>query len=59
MPLVLYEVANDDIHVFPKDSTIRQEPVDPLSDTAQTFGPLLVLAGKIANLRSRSGIANS
>ena len=59
MPLVLYEVANDSIHMFPKDSTIRQDTVDRLSDAAQTFGPLLVLAGKIANLRSRSGISNS
>ena len=59
MPLVLYEVANDSIHMLPKDLMIRQRTVDRLSDAVQTFGPYLVLASEITNLRSRSGIANS
>ncbi len=56
---MLYEFANDSIHILPKDCTIRQHTVDCLSDAAQTFGPFLVLASEITNLRSRSGIANS
>ncbi len=59
MPLVLYEVANDIIHILPNDLMIRQGAVDRLSDAAQTFGPCLVLASQITNLRSRSGITNS
>ena len=59
MPLVLYEVANDGIHILPTDCTIRQDTVDRLSDAAQTFGPFLVLASEITKLRSRGGIANS
>ncbi len=59
MPLVLYEVANDGIHVFPKNCTMLQGTVDRLSDATQTFRPFLVLAGEITNFRSSSGIANS
>ena len=59
MPLVLYEVANDGIHILPKDCTIRQDIVERLSDAAQTFGPFLVLVSKIPNLLSRSAIENS
>ncbi len=59
MSLVLYEVANDSIHILAKDLMIRQGTVDRLSDAVQTFGPYLVLASEITNLRSRSGIANS
>ena len=59
MPLVLYEAANDSIHILPKDLMIHQGTVDRLSDAVQTFGPFLVLASEITNLRSRSGIANS
>jgi hypothetical protein len=57
-PLVLYEIANDSIHVLPKDFTARQNTLDSMSDAAQTFGPSLVFASKITDLRSGSGIAN-
>ncbi len=56
---MLYEVANDSIHILPKDLMIHQGTVDRLSDAVQTFGPFLVLASEITNLRSRGGIANS
>ena len=59
MALVRYEVANDSIHMLPKDLMIRQGTVDRLSDAEQTLGPYLVLASEITNLRSRRGIANS
>ena len=54
MPLVLYEVAHDSIHILSKDLMIRQGAVNRLSDAVQTFGPYLVLASEITNLRSCS-----
>jgi hypothetical protein len=57
-PLVLYEIANDTIHVLPQDLTIREDTVDRLSDTAQTLGPFPVLEREVTDLRCRSGIAN-
>ena len=58
-PLVLYEIANDVIHILPKDFTIREDTVDRLSDAAQTLSPFLVLKCEVTDLCSRSGIANS
>ena len=58
LPLVLYEVANDGIHVLPKVFPIRQDTGDRLSDAVQTFGPSLVFANEITHFRSRGGIAN-
>jgi hypothetical protein len=54
-PLVLYEIANDGIHILPKDFTTRENTVDRMSDAAQSFGPSLVFASGITDLRSRSG----
>ena len=56
-PLVLYEIANDGIHISPKDFTARKNTLDRMSDAAQTFGPSLVFASEVTDLRSRSGIA--
>jgi hypothetical protein len=58
-PLVLYEIANDGIHVLLKDFTAREDTVDRMSDEAQTFGPSLVFASDISDFRSRSRIARS
>ena len=55
MPLVLYEVANDIIHILPNDLMIRQGAVDRLSDAAQTFGPGLVLASQITTFAAAAG----
>jgi hypothetical protein len=55
---VLYEIANDSIHILLKDFTARENTVDRMSDAAQTFGPSLVFASEITDLCSRSGIAN-
>jgi hypothetical protein len=57
-PLVLYEIANDGIDILPKDFAARENIVDRMSDAAQTFGPSLVFASQVTDLRSRSGIAN-
>jgi hypothetical protein len=58
-PLVLYEIANDGMHILPKQFAIRENIVDRMSDAAQKFGPLLVFASEITDHRSRTGIANS
>jgi len=57
-PLVLYEIANDGMHILPKQFAIRENIVDRMSDAAQKVGPLLVFASEITDLRSRTGIAN-
>jgi hypothetical protein len=57
MPLVLYEIANDVIHILPKDFTIREDTVDCLSDAAQTLSPFLVLKCEVTDFCGRSGIA--
>ena len=58
-PLVLYEIANGGIHILLKDFTARENTVDRMSDTAQTFCPSLVFASEITDFRSRSRIARS
>lgn len=59
VPLVLDEIANNGIHIFPKNFTIREHAVDRVSDAAQALGPFLVFASEITDLRSRSWIARS
>jgi hypothetical protein len=41
--LVLYEIANDTVHILPQDFMICEDTVDRLSDAAQTLSPFLVL----------------
>ncbi|GAB9157838.1 hypothetical protein BDS110ZK4_10910 [Bradyrhizobium diazoefficiens] len=55
---MLDEIANDGIHVLPKQFAVGKNVVDRMSDAAQEFGPFLVFAGEITDLRSRSRIAN-
>src|SRR5580765_2357025 len=57
-PLVLYEIANDVIHILPEDFTIREDTVDRLSDAAQTLSSFLVLKSEVTDLCSRTGITN-
>jgi hypothetical protein len=57
--LVLDEIANDGIHILAKNFTIREHVVNHVSNAAQAFGPSLVLASEITDLRSRSRIALS
>ena len=59
LPLVLYEVANGGIDILSRDFTTHQETFDRLSDAMQAFGSYFVLASEIADLRSRSWVANS
>ena len=56
--LVLYKIANDVVHVLPKDFTIRENTIDCLGDAAQTLSPFLVFECEVTYLCSRSGIAN-
>ena len=51
-------IPSEAIHILPKDFAARENTVDRMSDAAQTFGPSLVFASEITDLRSRSGIAN-
>jgi hypothetical protein len=49
-PFVLYKIANDFVHVLPKEFTIRENTIDRLSDAAQTLSPFLVLLCEVADL---------
>jgi len=55
MPLALYEIANDVIHILPKDFTIREDTVDRLSDAAQTLSPFLVLKCEVTDFAAAAG----
>ena len=55
-PLALYEIAND-VHILPRDFTIREDTMDCLNNAAETLGPFLVLECEITDLCSRGGIA--
>jgi hypothetical protein len=55
--LLLDEIANDGIHILAKNLTIREQAFNRVSDAAQAFGPILVLASEITDLRSRRRIA--
>ena len=57
MPLVLYEIANDVIHILPGDFTIRENTVDRLSDVVQTLSSFLVLKREVTDFCGRNGIA--
>lgn len=54
---MLYEIANDGMHILPKDLLIRENAVDRIRDATQRFAPSLMFASDITHLRSRPGIA--
>lgn len=58
-PLVFQEIANDGVHVMPKELAVGEHTVNRFCDAAQTLGPFFMLTRKIADFRCRDGIAES
>ena len=54
IPLVLDEIANDVIHILPRDFTIRENTLDRFSDAAQTLSPFLMLKCEVTDFCGRS-----